>query len=60
MAAAFVETLGRGYASVNPTPDAQSVIAQLPLRLQHYSAFRAYEAWEYRLLGGFSGLGFQD
>ena len=37
MAEAFVKTFKRDYVSVNPTPDAETVIAQLPLWFEHYN-----------------------
>jgi hypothetical protein len=33
---AFVKTFKCDYVSVNPTPDAETVIAQLPLWFEHY------------------------
>ncbi len=37
MAEAFVKTFKRDYVSVNPIPDAETVIAQLPLWFEHYN-----------------------
>lgn len=37
MAEAFVKTFKRDYVSVNPTPDAETVIAQLPFWFEHYN-----------------------
>jgi putative transposase len=46
MAEAFVKTFKRDYISVNPIPDAETVIAQLPLwfrALQHPSPAQGFE-----------------
>lgn len=37
MAEAFVKTFKRDYVSINPVPDAKTVIAQLPLWFEHYN-----------------------
>lgn len=37
MAEAFVKTFKRDYVSVNPPPDAETVMAQLPFWFEHYN-----------------------
>ncbi len=48
MAEAFVRTLKRDYVRVNPRPDAQTVIAQLPDWLAHYNEVHPHRALGYR------------
>ena len=48
MAEAFVKTFKRDYVSVNPTPDAKTVIAHLPLWFEHYNALHPHKALGYR------------
>jgi putative transposase len=48
MAEAFVRTLKRDYVRVNPRPDAQTVIAQLPGWLAHYNDVHPHRALGYR------------
>lgn len=48
MAEAFVRTLKRDYVRVNPTPDARSVIEQLPRWLTHYNEVHPHKALGYR------------
>jgi putative transposase len=48
MAEAFVRTLKRDYVRVNPKPDAQTVIAQLPAWLAHYNDVHPHRALGYR------------
>jgi len=48
MAEAFVKTFKRDYVSVNPTPDAETVIAQLPLWFEHYNTLHPHKALGYR------------
>lgn len=48
MAEAFVRTLKRGYVRVNPTPDARSVIEQLPRWLTHYNEVHPHKELGYR------------
>lgn len=48
MAEAFVKTFKRDYVSVNPTPDAETVIAHLPLWFEHYNALHPHKALGYR------------
>ncbi|WP_267414892.1 IS3 family transposase, partial [Sphingomonas sp. GC_Shp_4] len=48
MAEAFVRTLKRDYVRVNPKPDAQTVIAQLPGWLAHYNEVHPHRALGYR------------
>lgn len=48
MAEAFVKTFKRDYVSVNPIPDAQTVIAQLPLWFEHYNTLHPHKALGYR------------
>ena len=48
MAEAFVRTLKRDYVLVHPTPDAQTVIDQLPAWLAHYNKIHPHKALGYR------------
>jgi putative transposase len=48
MAEAFVRTLKRDYVRVSPTPDAQTVIEQLPSWLAHYNDVHPHRALGYR------------
>ena len=48
MAEAFVRTLKRDYARVNPKPDARTVIAQLPRWFAHYNTVHPHRALGYR------------
>ncbi len=48
MAEAFARTLKRGYVRVNPRPNAQSVIDQLPDWFDHYNAVHPHRALRYR------------
>jgi putative transposase len=48
MAEAFVRTLKRDYVRVNPRPDAQTVIEQLPGWLAHYNEVHPHRALGYR------------
>jgi putative transposase len=48
MAEAFVRTLKRDYARVSAKPDAQSVIDQLPVWLNHYNEVHPHRALGYR------------
>ncbi|KQT02915.1 integrase [Rhizobium sp. Leaf386] len=48
MAEAFVKTFKRDYISVNPIPDAETVIAQLPLWFEHYNTLHPHKALGYR------------
>lgn len=48
MAEAFVKTFKRDYVSVNPLPDAMTVIAQLPSWFEHYNALHPHKALGYR------------
>lgn len=48
MAEAFVRTLKRDYVRVNPTPDARTVIEQLPRWLTHYNEVHPHKALGYR------------
>ena len=48
MAEAFVRTLKRDYVRVHPTPDAQTVIDQLPAWLAHYNDVHPHKALGYR------------
>jgi len=34
---AFVKTFKRDYVGINPTPDAETGMAQLPLWFEHYN-----------------------
>ncbi|TVZ74786.1 putative transposase [Rhizobium mongolense USDA 1844] len=44
MAEAFVKTFKRDYVSVNSIPDAETVIAQLPLWFEHYNTLHPHKA----------------
>ena len=48
MAEAFVRTLKRDYVRVHPSPDAQTVIAQLPVWFDHYNEVHPHRALGYR------------
>lgn len=48
MAEAFVRTLKRDYVRVNPRPDAQTVIQQLPDWFEHYNEVHPHRALGYR------------
>ncbi|MGC0055728.1 IS3 family transposase (plasmid) [Brucella pituitosa] len=48
MAEAFVKTFKRDYVSVNPTPDAHTVITSLPLWFEHYNTLHPHKALGYR------------
>lgn len=48
MAEAFVKTFKRDYVSVNPLPDAMTVIAQLPAWFEHYNTLHPHKALGYR------------
>ena len=48
MAEAFVKTFKRDYVAVNPTPDAETVIAQLPLWFEHYNNLHPHSALGYQ------------
>lgn len=43
-----VKTFKRDYVSVNPIPDAETVIAQLPLWFEHYNTLHPHKALGYR------------
>ncbi len=44
----FVKTFKRDYVSVNPTPDAETVIAQLPFWFEHYNNLHPHSALGYQ------------
>jgi putative transposase len=46
MAEAFIKIFKRDYVSVNPIPDAETVIAQLPLWFEHYKSFTRTRLWD--------------
>jgi len=48
MAEIFARTLKRDYVRVNPTPDARTVIEQLPAWLTHYNEVHPHKALAYR------------
>jgi len=48
MAEAFVKTFKRDYARVNPRPDADSVMRQLPIWFEHYNERHPHKALKYR------------
>lgn len=47
MAEAFVKTFKRDYVSVNPLPDAMTVIGQLPSWFEHYNTLHPHKALGY-------------
>lgn len=48
MAEAFVRTLKRDYVRVSPTPDAETVLRQLPAWFHHYNTEHPHKALGYR------------
>jgi putative transposase len=48
VAEAFVRTIKRDYARVNPAPDAQTVIESLPVWFEHYNRVHPHSALRYR------------
>ncbi|MCM5689537.1 IS3 family transposase [Sinorhizobium meliloti] len=48
MAEAFVKTFKRDYVAVNPTPDAETVMAQLPFWFEHYNNLHPHSALGYQ------------
>jgi putative transposase len=48
MAEAFVRTIKRDYARVNPMPDASAVLKSLPRWFDHYNAIHPHSALRYR------------
>lgn len=48
MAEAFVRTLKRDYVRVSPRPDAQTVIDQLPIWIDHYNQVHPHRALGYK------------
>ncbi len=48
MAEAFVRTIKRDYARVNPCPDAATIMAQLPDWFRHYNTVHPHKALGYR------------
>ncbi|KAB2704512.1 IS3 family transposase [Ochrobactrum sp. WV_118_8] len=48
MAEAFVKTFKRDYVAVNPTPDAETVMAQLPVWFDHYNNLHPHKALGYQ------------
>jgi|GEM_PF-3288016 len=53
MAEAFVKTFKRDYVAVNPTPDAETVMAQLPFWFEHYNNLHPHSALGYQSLREF-------
>ncbi|ESQ73787.1 integrase core domain-containing protein, partial [Asticcacaulis benevestitus] len=47
MAEAFVKTFKRDYVKVNPLPDAQTVIDNLPKWFEHYNELHPHKALRY-------------
>ncbi|MBB2820191.1 UNVERIFIED_ORG: transposase InsO family protein [Rhizobium esperanzae] len=43
-----MKTFKRDYVSVNPVPDAQTVIDHLPVSFEHYNRFHPHKALGYR------------
>ncbi len=48
MAEAFVRTIKRDYARVSPSPDAETVMRQLPTWFEHYNTVHPHRALRYR------------
>ena len=48
IAEAFVRTIKRDYARVNPLPDARTVLKKLPRWFDHYNAIHPHSALRYR------------
>lgn len=48
MAEALVKTMKRDYVSVNPTPDAKTVMKSLPEWFEHYNLLHPHKALGYR------------
>jgi transposase InsO family protein len=48
MAEAFVNTFKRDYVSVNPTPDARTILASLPRWIEHYNELHPHSALKMR------------
>ncbi len=48
MAEAFVKTFKRDYVRINPKPDAETVMAQLPLWFEHYNNLHPHKALGYQ------------
>lgn len=48
MAEAFVKTFKRDYVEVNPAPDAETVLAQLPFWFDHYNNLHPHKALGYQ------------
>ena len=48
MAEAFVKTFKRDYVSINPTPEAKTVIKSLHLWFEHYNELHPHKALGYR------------
>ena len=48
MAEAFVRTIKRDYARVNPLPNAETVMQQLPAWFEHYNTVHPHRALRYR------------
>ncbi|GAA5622930.1 hypothetical protein Brsp04_02822 [Brucella sp. NBRC 12952] len=43
MAEAFIKAFTCDYAGINPTPDAETVMAQLPIWLEHYNNLHSHK-----------------
>ena len=48
MAKAFVNTLRRDYVSVNPTPDARTILVSLPHWIEHYNEHHPHSSLKMR------------
>lgn len=48
MAEAFVNTLKRDYVSVNPTPDARTILTSLPRWIEHYNEHHPHSSLKMR------------
>jgi transposase InsO family protein len=48
MAEAFVNTFKRDYVSVNPTPNARTILASLPRWIEHYNELHPHSALKMR------------
>jgi len=60
MAEAFVRTFKRDYVRLNPTPDAASVLRQLPGWFEHYNTVHPHKALGYHSPREFRALAKQS
>ena len=48
MAEAFVNTLKRDYVTLNPTPDARTILASMPRWIEHYNEHHLHSSLKMR------------